>query len=60
MYVSFFCVLVQFMVVGCHIDFGDGSCLWFFCYGDGEVWVIKDEFGFELIVDLFFVVGYLY
>ncbi|CEM11093.1 unnamed protein product [Vitrella brassicaformis CCMP3155] len=44
-------VLAQLMLVGRHIDFGDGSRLQIVRHGDGEVRAIKDEPDFELGVD---------
>ncbi|CEM38236.1 unnamed protein product [Vitrella brassicaformis CCMP3155] len=44
-------VLAQLMVVGRHIDFGEGSHLQMFRYGNGEVRAIKDEPDFRLTVD---------
>ena len=39
------------MVVGRHIDFGDGTRLQIFRHGNGEVRAVKDEPGFRLDVN---------
>ncbi|CEM38243.1 unnamed protein product [Vitrella brassicaformis CCMP3155] len=44
-------VLAQLMVVGRHVDFGDGSRLQIFRHDNGEVRAIKDEPGFRLAVN---------
>ena len=48
------------MVVGRHIDFGDGSRLQIFRHGNDEVRAIKDEPGFELEVNPPLPAGHLY
>ncbi|CEM38864.1 unnamed protein product [Vitrella brassicaformis CCMP3155] len=54
-------VLAQLMVVGRHVDFGDGSRLQIFRHANGEVRAIRDEPDFELDVDPFLAADfYLY
>ncbi|CEM11099.1 unnamed protein product [Vitrella brassicaformis CCMP3155] len=59
-YRSFPRVLAQLMVVGRHIDFGDGSCLQIFRHANGEVRAIKDKPGFQLAVDPPLPAGHLF
>ncbi|CEM10013.1 unnamed protein product [Vitrella brassicaformis CCMP3155] len=58
-YGSFPRVLAQLMVVGRHVDFGDGSRLQIFRHANGEVRAIKDEPGFRLDVDPPLAAGHL-
>ncbi|CEM36232.1 unnamed protein product [Vitrella brassicaformis CCMP3155] len=53
-------MLAQLMVVGRHIDFGDGSCLQIFRRANGEVRAIRDEPGFRLDVDPPLAADHLY
>ncbi|CEM10031.1 unnamed protein product [Vitrella brassicaformis CCMP3155] len=44
-------VLAQLVVVGRHIDLGDGSCLQICRHANGEVRAIKDQPGFRLAIN---------
>ncbi|CEM02130.1 unnamed protein product [Vitrella brassicaformis CCMP3155] len=59
-YVSLPRVLAQLMVVGRHVDFGDGSRLELFRHGHDEVRAINDQPGFRLEVDPPLPAGHLY